>query len=134
MERQTVEDVAKAFVESYGTTDFNDDAAYRVRLLSLSGGGLQQAIAASGPEPVALGQERLMHTRVVAVELIVLTSNNASVLVTAEQVREVLSPPAGIQQESVLQKVACKLAREDGRWLVVEYRLLSEEPVHTSND
>jgi hypothetical protein len=134
MERQTVEDAAKVFVESYGTTGFTDDAAYRGRLLSVSGGSLGQAVAASSPDPAAQGQERRTHTRVISVELIALTSNNASVLVTAKQTREFVSPSAGIQQESMLQKVGCKLAREDARWLVVEYRLLAEEAVHSAND
>jgi hypothetical protein len=125
---RAAEAAAAAFVEAYGTFDFREEPAYRQRLLTLTAGPLYQAIAASQADPVAIGQQRVMQTQVLSTQLNALSVDAANVLVTAEQLRHLVSPLAAFLEERSLQRVACRLVREDGRWLVVEFRLLSEEP------
>ena len=92
--------------------------------------GLGVAVAASQVDPVALGQQRTMTTRVLAVEVTALSEDGATASVTAEQLRRGTDPASGrLTEERVLQRVACRLDKEGGRWLVAEFRLLSEEPI-----
>ncbi len=64
-----------------------------------------------------------------AVEVTALSEDGATASVTAEQLRRGTDPASGrLTEERVLQRVACRLEKEGGRWLVAEFRLLSEEP------
>jgi hypothetical protein len=124
-----VEESARAFVEAYGTFDFRDPDSYQQRLLALTTGPVRDAVRASQVDPVALGQRRTMTTRVIAVQVSALSEDEATVSVTAEQLRRGVDPAsARLLEERVLQRVACRLVLEDGHWLVAEFRLLSEEP------
>ncbi|MDO8611524.1 MAG: hypothetical protein Q7R32_01715 [Dehalococcoidia bacterium] len=124
-----VEETAQAFVEAYGTFDFRDPNSYRERLLTLTTGTVRAAVAASQVDPVALGQQRTMTTRVVSVQVTALSDDEATTSVTAEQLRRGTDAASGrLTEERVLQRVACRLVREGDRWLVAEFRLLSEEP------
>jgi len=124
-----VEEAARAFVEAYGTFDFRDPDSYRQRLLALTTGPVRDAVQASQVDPVALGQQRTITTRVIAVQVSALSDDEATVSVTAEQLRRSIDPGSmGLLEERVLQRVACRLALESGRWLATEFRLLSEEP------
>jgi hypothetical protein len=128
-ETAAVEKAARSFVEAYGTFDFRDPGSYRERLLTLTTGSVREALAMSRVDPVALGQQRTMTTQVVAVEVTALSEGGATASVTAEQLRRGTDPASGqLTEERVLQRVACRLVREEGRWLVAEFRLLSEEP------
>ncbi len=129
---KAVEEAARAFVEAYGTFDFRDPDSYRQRLLALTTGPVREAVHASQVDPVALGQQRTMSTRVVAVQVSALSDDEATTSVTAEQLRRGVDPASGrLLEERVLQRVACRLVLEGGRWLVAEFRLLSEEPQRT---
>ena len=128
-EAAEVEEAARSFVEAYGTFDFRDPDAYRERLLTLTAGTVREAVAASQVDPVALGQQRTMTTWVVSVEVTALSEEGATVSVTAEQLRRGTDAASGgLTEERVEQRVACRLEKEGGRWLVAEFRLLSEEP------
>lgn len=128
-ETAAVEEAARSFVEAYGTFDFRDPNSYRQRLLALATGSVRAAVVASEVDPVALGQQRTMTTRVVAVEVTALSEDGATASVTAEQLRRATDPASGrLTEERMVQRVACRLEKEGGRWLVAEFRLLSEEP------
>jgi hypothetical protein len=125
---KAVEAAARAFVEAYGTFDFREPAAYRRRLLAVTGGAVREATLASGVDPVAVGQRRTMTTRVVSVSVNALSEDAASASVTSEQVRRGVDAETGqLIEERVRQRIACRLAREGDRWLIVEFRLVSEE-------
>lgn len=129
-ETAAVEDAARSFVEAYGTFDFRDPDAYHQRLLTLAAGTVREAVAASQVDPVALGQQRTMTTWVVSVEVTALSEDGATASVTAEQLRRSTdSASGGLTEVRVEQRVACRLVREGDRWLVAEFRLLSEEPI-----
>jgi len=129
-ETSAVEEAARSFVEAYGTFDFRDPGAYRERLLALTTGSVREAVAASEVDPVALGQQRTIATTVVAVEVTALSEDGATASVTAEQQRRGTDSASGrLTEERVEQRVACRLEKEGGRWLVAEFRLLSEEPI-----
>jgi hypothetical protein len=126
---KAVEEAARAFVEAYGTFDFRDPHSYRQRLLALTTGPVREAVQASQVDPVALGQQRTMTSRAIAVQVSALSDDEATVSVTAEQLRRGVDPASGrLLAERVLQRVACRLVLGGGRWLVAEFRLLSEEP------
>jgi hypothetical protein len=126
---KAVEEAARAFVETYGTFDFRDPESYRQRLLVLTTGAVRDAVAGSQVDPVALGRQQTMTARVVTVQVSALSDDEATVSVTAEQLRRSVDPTSGwLIEERMLQRVACRLALEGGRWLVAEFRLLSEEP------
>jgi len=126
---KAVEAAARAFVETYGTFDFRDPESYRQRLLALTTGPVWEAVAGSQVDPVALGRQQTMTARVVTVQVSALSDDEATVSVTAEQLRRSVDPSSGrLLEERVLQRVACRLALEGGHWLVAELRLLSEEP------
>lgn len=131
---KAIEEAARAFVEAYGTFDFRDPDGYRQRLLVLTTGPVREAVQASQVDPVALGQQRTMTARVVAVQVSALSEDEATVSVTAAQLRRGVDPASGrLLEERVLQRVACRLVLEGDRWLVAEFRLLSEEPQGPGN-
>jgi len=124
-----VGEAARAFVEAYGTFDFRDPEFYRQQLLTLTTGSLNNAIAASQVDPAAASQQRTIATRVVSAQVSALSDDEATVSVSAEQLRRSVDPSSGrMIEERVLQRVACRLVLQEGRWLVAEFRLLSEEP------
>jgi hypothetical protein len=126
---RAVEQAARAFVEAYGTFDFRDPESYRQRLLDLSTGSVRDAVAGSQVDPVATSQQQTLTTRVVDIQVSALSDREATVSVTAEQLRRNVDPASGrLIEERVAQRVACRLAQEEGQWLVAEFRLLSEEP------
>jgi hypothetical protein len=128
-ETAEVEEAARSFVEAYGTFDFRDPDAYRQRLLALTTGSVRAAVMSSQVDPVALGQQRTMTTRVVAVQVTALSEDEATASVTAEQLRRDIDPAFGLTEERVLQRVACRLLLDEaGGWRVAEFRLLSEDP------
>jgi hypothetical protein len=131
---KAVEEAARAFVEAYGTFDFRDPDSYRQRLLGLTTGPVREAVQASQVDPVALGQQRTMTARVMAVQVSALSDDEATVSVTAEQLRRGVDPASGrLLEERVLQRVACRVALQGGRWLVAGFRVLSEEPQGPGN-
>jgi hypothetical protein len=120
--------VARSFVEAYGTFDFRDPVS-TASACWRSPPTVGEAVASSQVDPVALGQQRTMTTRVVSVEVTALSEDGATASVTAEQFRRGTDPASGqLTEERVEQRVACRLVKEAGRWLVAEFRLLSEEP------
>lgn len=127
---KAVEDSAHAFVQAYGTFDFRDLESYRQRLLSLTSGSVRDAVAGSQVDPVAAGQKRTTATNVTSVSVSAIANDAAAASVTAVQLRRSVDLESGnLIEERVLQRVACRLIREGDRWLVSEFRLLSEEPV-----
>ena len=124
------EAAARAFVEAYGSFDYREPEAYRARLLRMTTGVVQAAFRDSGTDPVALGQRRTSRTTVVSSSVSALSDDAAAVSVTAEQMRQGTDPESGEPiEEHVLQRINCRLARQDGQWLVAEFRLQSEEPL-----
>ena len=104
---KAVEAAARAFVEAYGTFDFRDPESYRQQLIILTTGPVRDAVASSQVDPVALGQQRTMTSRVVAVQVSALSDDEATVSVTAEQLRRSVDPTSGrLIEERVLQRVA----------------------------
>lgn len=125
-----VETAARSFVEAYGSFDFRDPTAYRQQLLPLTSGSVRAAIAGAGVDPVALGQQRRTTTTVLSARVTTLAKDAATAGVTAEQVQSGVDPASGqATEERVRQEVACRLVRQGGRWLVTDFRLLSEEPL-----
>jgi hypothetical protein len=132
-ETEAVEESARAFVQAYGTFDFRDLESYRQRLLSLTSGTVRDGVAGSQVDPVAAGQQRTTTTSVTSVSVTAVSNDAAAASVTAVQLRRSVDPESGrLIEEQVLQRVACRLIREGDRWLVSEFRLLSEEPVSTT--
>lgn len=126
-------EAARLFVESYGTFDFREANSYRARLLSLSTGDVHNAIATSQVDPTALGQQQTMTTKSVTVQVTAYTETEATVSATTEQVRRAVDPTTGqLREQQLRQHVTCRLVHVDGRWLVAEFRLRSEEPLNTS--
>ena len=129
-ETKAVEEAARGFVEAYGTFDFRDLESYRQRLLSLTSGSVRDAVAGSQVDPVAAGQKRTTMTNVTSVSVTAISNDAAAASVTAVQLRRSVDLASGtLIEERVVQRVACRLVREGDRWLVSEFRLLSEEPV-----
>jgi len=127
-ESAAVEETASGFVEAYGTFDFRDQESYRQRLLPLTTGPLRQAVDSSQVDPVAVAEQRTITTRVVAVQVTSLSQDQATASLTAEQVSRSVDATTGLLvEESVVQQVACRLVQEGSRWLVAEFRLLSQE-------
>ncbi|MPZ49976.1 MAG: hypothetical protein GEU75_11895 [Dehalococcoidia bacterium] len=125
-----VEDAARTFVEAFGTFDYRAPERHRERLLLLSTGSVLAVTANSAVDPVAVGQRRVTSTHVVSSSVSALSVDGAAVSVTAEQIRRGTDPESGEAiEEYVLQRVNCRLVSEDNRWLVAEFRLLSEEPL-----
>ncbi|MCZ2110109.1 MAG: hypothetical protein LC118_11180 [Dehalococcoidia bacterium] len=128
-----VEQAARLFVEAYGTFDFREPGAYRARLLDLSTGEVRQAITTSQVDPTALGQQQTMTTGAVSVQVTAFSETEATTSATTEQTRRAIDPATGqLREQRLRQHVALRLVPVDGRWLVAEFRLRSEEPIeHT---
>ena len=72
-------------------------------------------------------------TEIERVSVSSLAAGAATATVWATVHRRWLDPASGrLAEAQVRQQVSCRLAREDGRWLVVEFRLLSEQPLEVS--
>jgi len=128
-----VEEAARLFVEAYGTFDFREPDAYRERLLSLSTGDVHAAVAASQVDPSALGQQQTMATETVTVQVTAFSDTEATVSATTEQTRRAIDATTGqLREQRLRQHVTCRLLRIDGRWLVAEFRLRSEEPLQNT--
>ena len=128
-----VEGAARLFVEAYGTFDFREPAAYRERLLSLSTGDVHAAVAASQVDPTALGQQQTMTTGTVSIEVTAYSDTEATVAATTEQTRRAVDATTGqLREQRLRQHVTCRLIRIQGRWLVAEFRLRSEEPLENT--
>ena len=91
-------------------------------------------VAASSVDSIALVQQRTVITRIVGVSVTAIADDGATASVTAEQLRRDIDPASGRPVETrVVQHVACRLVLDGGRWLVTEFRLLSEEPAGTTS-
>ena len=132
---RAVEDAATAFVTAYGSFDHRDPDAYTARLVALTGGALRDALARASVAPDAAPRQRVIATRVESVSVTALSATAATASVTAVQERRWRDPALGTAQQQVIrQHVTCRLVQEDGRWLVVELRVQSEEPVRTASN
>lgn len=129
-ETRAVEAAAIAFVTAYGTFDYRDQETYTAQLAPLATGVLREAITAAALSPEASRQQRSLSTRIEAASVTALSGPDATVAVTARQERRWVDPALSQSlHEEAMQRVVCRLVREDGRWLVAELRLQSEEPV-----
>jgi hypothetical protein len=131
--RSEVEAAARLFVEAYGSFDFREPAAYKARLLELSTGDVYAAIAASQVDPTALGQQQTIGTEAVTIQVTAFSDTEATVSATTEQTRRAVDITTGqLRVQRLRQHVTCRLLRIDGRWLVAEFRLRSEEPLQNT--
>lgn len=125
-----VEAAAQAFVEAYGTFDFREPDAYRARLIDLSTGDVRQAISASQVDPTVLGQQQTMTTETAVVQVTAYSDTEATVSATTEQTRRAVDSATGqLREQQLQQQVTVRLVPVDGRWLVTEFRLRSEETI-----
>jgi hypothetical protein len=132
-EMTDVEEAARAFVEAYGNFDFREPEAYRARLLALSTGMVRDAIATTAVDPAVLGQQQTRTTEAVSVWVTSYAEDGATVSVTSEQTRRAVDAATGqLREQRVRQHVTCRLVRVEGRWLVAEFRLRSEEPLEST--
>lgn len=132
---RAVEAAAAAFVTAYGSFDHRDPDAYTARLVALTAGPLRDALARAAVDPDADRLQRGIATNVESVSVTALSATAATASVTAVQKRRWRDPALGMAQQHVIrQHVTCRLVREDGRWLVVELRVQSEEPVRTASN
>lgn len=122
---------AAAFVVDAGTYDWRDLAGYPIRLQPLTTGGLRHALTSAVIDPAARTQQRSVVSAVDSVSVTSLSDAVATATVTATQLRSWQDPRSGRQAERVRQRTSCRLVLEDGRWLVAEIHLLSEEPVRS---
>lgn len=128
-----VEEAAWLFVEAYGTFDFREPDAYRDRLLRLSTGDVHAAVAASQVDPTALGQQQTMTTGTVSIQVTAYSDTEATVSAITEQTRRAVDPATGqLREQRLRQHVTCRLVWVEGRWLVAEFRLRSEEPLQST--
>lgn len=124
-----VRSVAATFVAAGGTYDFADAGSYAHRLEPLATGELRDALAPAVLDPTVRTQRRSVATEVESVSVTALSNEAAVAIVTAVQARRWFDAAFGRETEQhVRQRTSCRLVREDGRWLVAEIRLLSEEP------
>jgi len=132
---RAVEAAAAAFVTAYGSFDHRDPDAYTTRLAALTAGALRDAVARAAVDPDAARLQRGIATEVESVSVTALSAAAATASVTAVQERRWRDPTLGTAQEQVIrQRVTCRLVQEDGRWLVVELRVQSEERVRTASN
>lgn len=128
-----VEDAAREFVEAYGTFDFREPDADRTRLMGLSTGAVYEAVSTSQVDPASVGQQQTIATDSVTVDVTALSAAAATVSATVEQTRRAIDPATGQLREQRLRRhVACRLVLVDGRWLVAEFRLTSQEPIESN--
>lgn len=134
-ETRAVEAAAAAFVTAYGSFDHHDPNAYATGLVPLTAGPLHDALAQASVDPDAARLQRGIATNVESVSVTALSATAATASVTAVQERRWSDPTLGTAQQQVIrQHVTCRLVQEDGRWLVVELRVQSEEPVRTASN
>jgi len=126
---------ATAFVTAYGSFDHRDPDAYTTRLVALTAGPLRDALARAAVDPDAGRLQRGIATDVESVSVTALSATAATASVTAVQSRRWSDPALGTAQQHVIrQRVTCRLVQEGGRWLVLELRVQSEEPVRTASN
>lgn len=132
---RAVASAATAFVTAYGSFDHRDPDAYTVRLVALTAGPLHDALARAVVDPDAARLQRSIATDIGSVSVTALSATAATASVTAVQERRWSDPALGTSQQQVIQqRVTCRLVQEDGRWLVVELQVQSEEPVRTATN
>ena len=128
-----VEDAAREFVEAYGTFDFREPDADRTRLMGLSTGAVYEAVSTSQVDPASVGQQQTIATDSELPATHSHSSGAATVSATVEQTRRAIDPATGQLREQRLRRhVACRLVLVDGRWLVAEFRLTSQEPIESN--
>jgi len=125
---------ASVFVVASGTFDHRDAQRYATGLAALTTGPLRAGLAGAAVDPVAGARERSITTHIESVSVTALSAHEATASVTAVQQRRWTSPAGATRarlyvQETVRQRVTCRLVREDGRWLVAELRLESTERI-----
>ncbi len=124
-----VRTVAAAFGAAAGTYDFADAGSYAHRLEPVAIGELRDALAATVIDPTVRTQRRSVATEVESASVTSLSDKEAVAIVTTVQARHWVDAASGRETEQdVRQRTSCRLVRGDGRWLVAEIRLLSEEP------
>ena|GEM_PF-2637892 len=132
---RAVASAASAFVAAYGTFDHRDPDAYTAHLVGVTGGVMREALADAAVDPDAARLQRVIATRVESVSVTALSATGATASVTAVQERWWSDPTLGTAHQQVIrQRVTCRLVPEDGRWLVVELRVQSEEPVRIASN
>ena len=128
-----VEEAAREFVEAYGTFDFREPDIYRTRLMELSTGVVHEAVSTSQVDPASVGQQQTIATDSVAVDVTAFSDDAAAASAAVEQTRRAMDPATGqLREQRVRQHVACRLVRIEGRWLVAQFRLRSEEPLQST--
>ena len=134
-ETRAVEAAAAAFVAAYGTFDHRDPDAYTAHLVALTGGALRDALARASVASDAGRRHRVIATDIESVSVTALSATGATASVTAVQERWWSDPTPGTAHQQVIrQHVTCRLVQEDGRWLVVELQVQSEEPARTASN
>ncbi|MEX1022419.1 MAG: hypothetical protein WD058_04660 [Dehalococcoidia bacterium] len=134
VETTAVQTVAVSFVAAAGTYDFADAGSYAHRLEPFAVGELRDVLAPAVLAPAVLDptvrtQRRSVATEVESASVTSLSDEAAVAIVTAVQSRRWFDAASGRETEQhVRQRTSCRLVHEDGRWLVAEIRLLSEEP------
>ena len=125
----SVETAAAAFVAAYGAFDHREPHAYAARLAALSGGDLRTALQGAAVDPAAVEARLQSAAAVQSVSVAALSAASAEAAVRSLHRRSRLDPASGVSvRDVVTQRVRLSLARESGRWLVTEVRVLSEEP------
>jgi hypothetical protein len=128
-EREAVELAAANFVVAIGSFDYRDPGGYTTRLVALTAGELRREIAAAEIDPVAAMQRRSIGAAVESVTVTALADGVAVVAVEATQQRRWIDATSQqFVEQNVRQRVSCRLVRKDGRWLVGELLLLSQQP------
>ena len=128
-ERDAVELAAAGFVVAYGTFDYRELESYTTRLIALTAGDLRRATAAAEIDPDAGTQQRSISSAVESVTVTALADGVAVVVVEVTQLRRWIDATTRhLVEQNVRQRVSCRLVREDGRWLVSELLLLSQQP------
>jgi hypothetical protein len=128
-ETRAVRAAAAAFVAAYGSFDHRTQDAYAPHLAALTTGELQEALTNAAIDPDAVRLERVITTEIVSVTVTSLADDVATADVTAEQTRRWVDPVLGHTLHAlVVQRITCRLLREEGGWLVAELRLQSQEP------
>ena len=123
-----VDAAAAAFVAAYGGFDHGDPHGYAARLAGLAGGALRPALEGAVVAPEAVAARLRSAVAVQSVAVTSLSAASAEATVRSLHRRVQLDGASGERvREVVRQHVRLRLAREDGRWLVTEVLVLSEE-------
>ncbi len=124
-----VSEAATDFVAAYGTFDFRAPEGYTARLRQRTTEPLRVELAAAALHPDAVSQQRSLTTDIESASVTALSKHEATVALKTRQQRWWVDRALGqSRHEEIRQIVVCRLVREDGRWLVAELRLQSEEP------